>query len=243
MALDRWKSPLSVLADVLQLLGFLGLTAAGVLKWLSDLRPEWIGVSVIVSGMAIALGWRFRRSRNTATAPKTFRDGDDVEVELLRAIMEIALRSAWARWFQAQHLATNEHRPASEFMLLNDASGLLLQALMNGQVAARGRPPNAVEYVQIPKEVWRLAAIMVEPHAQFNWRARIIPRDRVDPGRIAALLGYDSILVPTEKIEELWPRVDRSHDRARAVLLKKAQKAGVAEILLKRVSDLNAPLY
>jgi hypothetical protein len=184
--------------------------------------------------------WRCRREAETYLS--------DVDAELGAAIRDMATYSAWAKWFASQFLANNNHEPVSQPTLMNIASGIVLDALMDGKILARGRlqwisrtswwhqPSDAVEYEDISKETWRLAAIRMERHPNTLWRAVPFPRWKVDPERIKKLLSYDSIIVNSREFEQLWPRVDKFADNARKKLLKKARKAGANPEHVERLS-------
>jgi hypothetical protein len=72
------------------------------------------------------------------------------------------------------------------------------------------QPSDTIEYEDISREAWRLAAIRMEPHLNTLWRASVFPRSNVDPERIKKLLDYDSIIVNSREFEKLWPRVDKT---------------------------------
>jgi hypothetical protein len=140
----------------------------------------------------------------------------DEDTELGGAIRDMARYSAWAKWFASQFLANNNHAPVSQPNLMNIASGIVLDALMDGKILARGRPQwisralwrrqpsDPIEYEDISREAWRLAAIRMEPHPNTLWRAVLFPRSNVDPERIKKLLDYDSVIVNSREFEKLW---------------------------------------
>jgi hypothetical protein len=169
------------------------------------------------------------------------------KIQNLALLSVIWTYSAWAKWFASQFLANNNHEPVSQTTLMNVASGIVLDALMDGKILARGRPKwiprtpwrrqpsDAIEYEDISKEAWRLVGIKMEPHPNSLWRAVLFPRWKVDPKRIKKLLDYDSVIVNSREFEKLWPRVDKFTDNARKKLLKKARKAGADPEYIERL--------
>jgi hypothetical protein len=155
--------------------------------------------------------------------------------ELGSAIRDMAWRSAWSRSFAAQQLA-NTLRPIDDRYLMQIASGVALDELMDGKLEARGRPAGAIEYETIPKEAWRLAALEPQQHPMSLWTVKVIPRGGVDTGRIRRLTNYDSIIVNSRQLESLWPSRNKANDAARERLLKKAKKAGVSSVEIEKLS-------
>jgi hypothetical protein len=153
------------------------------------------------------------------------------------AIRDMAWYSSWGKWYAAQSLATNNHQPINEGTLVSMAAGIVCDALMDGELEARGRLPGETEYQDISKDTWRLAGLISKPHAASLWTVQIIPRRGVDPVRISKLLSYDSILVNSRRFESLWPRKDKKIDAARKRLLKKAREEGADEVEIQKLSQ------
>ena len=163
----------------------------------------------------------------------------DEDTELGTAIHYMAMFSAWAKWFAAQHLALNEHKPISESSMMSTASSLVLDAAMNGKLSMRGRPAGSIQYEAISRETWRLIAIKMEPHPATLWKAVVIPRSDVDQERVQEILEYDSIILSSREFEQLWPRDDRGHDRARMKELKKAKRLGADAQAVEKLAKGN----
>ena len=163
----------------------------------------------------------------------------DEDTELGTAIHYMAMFSAWAKWFAAQHLALNEHKPISESSMMSTASFLVLDAAMNGKLSMRGRPAGSIQYEAISRETWRLIAIKMEPHPATLWKAVVIPRSDVDQERVQEILEYDSIILSSREFEQLWPRDDRGHDRARMKELKKAKRLGADAQAVEKLAKGN----
>ena len=156
--------------------------------------------------------------------------------ELGPAIVDMAYRSAWAKWYASQYLAHNNHQPVDELTTLNAASELVTQALMDGKLEARGRPAGAVDYEPITSETWRLAGLQPVRHPASLWTFNVIPRSGVEPQRMQRLLDYDSLIVNCRRFENLWPATDKKMDYKRKRLLKQAKRAGAAPTEIARLS-------
>ena len=120
----------------------------------------------------------------------------------------------------------NKHEPISQASMMLTASSLVLDAAMNGKLSMRGRPADSMHYEAISREIWRLIAIRMDRDLVSLWKAVVVPRTDVDPERVKQILGYDSIILNSREFEQLWPRDDKRHDRARMKELKKAKKLG-----------------
>jgi hypothetical protein len=121
------------------------------------------------------------------------------------------------------------------------AASLVADAATDGKLVVRGRPPDSISYEVIPREAWRLIALVMHPDSRSLWRAVVIPRgvavslddggklDAQPPPRVAHIFDYDSLIVDSRQFEQLWPKRDRETDRARRRLLKKAEDKGVVD--------------
>ena len=200
------------------------------------------GLLIIIRLLIYGFDWwryEFRSSSVASTKIAKERYLGDEDTELGTAIHFMAMFSAWARWFAAQHLALNEHKPISESNMMYTASSLVLDAAMNGKLSMRGRPADSMHYEAISRETWRLVAITMEPHPVSLWKAMVFPRSDVDPGRVHQILGYDSIILSSREFEQLWPRSDRRHDRARMKELKKAKRLGADPQAIEKLAKGN----
>jgi hypothetical protein len=156
--------------------------------------------------------------------------------ELGPAIVDMAYRSAWAKWYAAQYLVRNNHQPVDELTTLNAASELVTQALMDGRLEARGRPAGAADYEPITSETWRLAGLQPVRHPASLWTFNVIPRSGIEPQRMQRLLDYDSLIVNCRRFENLWPATDKKMDYKRKRPLKQAKRAGAAPIEIAKLS-------
>jgi hypothetical protein len=180
----------------------LALAMIGLPPEYAWLQPWFLrGAGLSLAASALCFFWplwkrpviRFARWSRSRSQPEPYLS--DVDSELGSAIRDMATYSAWAKWFASQALAISNHQPVSQSHLMHIASSIVLDALMNGKIFARGRSSSAIEYEDIPREAWRLAAIRMEPDLRTLWRAVLFPRSNVDPERIDRLLGYDSVIV------------------------------------------------
>jgi len=204
-----------------------------------DIGWPWVVRAFLVAMGLVTLffllrGWWLGRSANRKPSDRLAYLHYE-ESEIGSAIHDMVRRSAWGRWYAAQILA-NTQRSMEDRNLLNTASGLVLEALVNGQLQARGRHPGGIDYESISPEVWRLAALMPTPHPASLWTVKVIPRAGINPARIQTLLNYDSLIVNSRLFESLWPATDKDADKKRKQLLRKARKAGVDEAEIRRLS-------
>ncbi|NVN84635.1 MAG: hypothetical protein HXX15_00990 [Rhodopseudomonas sp.] len=126
----------------------------------------------------------------------------DKYLGVMQAILQIAERSAWGRWQDAQHLASGS-KPRCE-QKLHIAEHVLRSAAENGDVVVRARLKNSVEYSEIDRHFWRTAYIEVQPNEVSLFRAELKARH----GVTASIPAYDDLLVERDQIEALWPRHD-----------------------------------
>jgi hypothetical protein len=155
--------------------------------------------------------------------------------EIDQAIFQMAHRSAWGRWFAAQHLANNGTAIDDKYLMMI-ATSLVVDEAVNGNLEIRGRPPNGTEYEVIPKEQWRLAHLEVKPDLRRIWGISAVPRADVDPNRIGRLLSYDSLIVNSHQFESLWSLSQKQTDAARKEFLKQARKKGADPVEIAKLS-------
>ncbi len=156
------------------------------------------------------------------------------ETELGSAVRSMGWDSAWGRWYASQQLAMNG--ACDDWSLMNVAAHKVVDAFMDGGLAARGRTPPGIVYEPIPRETWRLAALQVHSDVACLWKIVPVPRSGVDPGRIGALLGYDSVVVDSRQFLNLWPTKEQTHDVARRLLLERAQEKNADPAAIARLS-------
>jgi hypothetical protein len=188
-----------------------------------------------------------RRWQQVTDHPLAYLHAEDSE--LGSAICDMVWRSAWGKWFAAQYLATNNHHPASEEHVIQIATGIVHDALMDGQLEAHGRKPGQLDYEPIPRTHWRSTALHMIPDRRSLWKMILIPtggaeiypdgtvigRDQRAIQRTDQLAAYDSLIVSARQFEKLWPRKDKDTDAARKRLLKTARKAGADPAEIKKL--------
>jgi len=223
----------------------IGLTVVGVFApyvW-HDMPPHLSypaligGVCLMAWGgwpLALASARRLKQGIRWRPPAEDFYFGNR-DHELGQAIMVMAFDSAWGKWYAAQTLI-NSGMPIQEPHLTHIAAHLVQTAAMDWKLEIRGRLPDAVDYVDIPREAWRLAALDMEPDPNTLWRTRVVPRADVDEGRINDLLSYDSLIVDSRQFESLWPHVERQADTKRRELLKTARKKGLDAATIQALS-------
>jgi hypothetical protein len=212
----------------------------------------WLGLFLTALALPIyqspAIWRRLRRGKAEAEQRLQYLSNEDTELGV--AIMMMGMRSAWSKWFASQSLANNNHRPTSEASIMQIATGLVSQELVDGKLQARGRMPGQLNYEPIPREHWRSTVPHMVPDERSIWKLMLIPtggaefnpngtvlaRDQAAQQRNAQLQAYDSIIVSSHEFEMLWPRRDEQTDKARKRLLKAAKKAGADKTEIAKLS-------
>jgi hypothetical protein len=177
------------------------------------------------------------------------------DAELGSAIREMVWCSAWGKWFPSQSLAVGAK--VDERTVMGAATHLVLDALTDGHLQARGRKPGQMDYEAIPQTHWRSTALYMTPDSRSLWKMILVPRGGAeihpngtvvgrDPAavkRTAQLQAYDSIIVSGRQFEKLWPLENARTDALRKGNLKKARQAGAdpAEIAKLARDPITAP--
>jgi hypothetical protein len=142
--------------------------------------PWWASIILIAVGMPIYQApaiWKYLHGkvvRPPAASLQYLRHRDS---ELSSAILEMSLRSAWARWYAAQQLA-NTKTSIDQVAVLNVGASHVIEKLMNGELEARGRLPEKMGYEIIPQTHWRSSIVhfVFDSSSPNIWRMEIIPR-------------------------------------------------------------------
>src|ERR1700730_223671 len=207
----------------------------------------FVGAIIVVAGLYFSIRQHFSRQLQPPAKLEYLHSEDS---ELGGAILAMVWRSAWAKWFAAQYLATNNHNPASEEHLMQIATSIVHDALMDGQLEAQGRKPSQLNYEPVPRTHWRSTALHMIPDRRSLWKIILIPtggaeiypdgtvigHDQKAVQRTEQLKAYDSFIVSARQFEKLWPRKDRKTDDARKRLLIKARKVGVDPTEIEKLS-------
>lgn len=216
-----------------------------------DWSPQLVFLAALFGGACVAAMFAFIRvALQSPPVPKyglaylNYRDA-----ELGPSIIQMASKSAWGRWFAAQYLVSSE-RPIAEGNFLQIASHVVMDEVVNGNLAVRGRKPRSSDYESIPREHWRSSAFHFIPDPISLWRMILLPRGgaTVDPdgtvkahnpqaeARNSKLQEYDSLVVDAEQFEKLWPARDRVADKLRQRFLQIARKRKLDADEIERLS-------
>jgi hypothetical protein len=156
-------------------------------------------------------------------------------------------RSAWSRWFSAQHL-TISRVPIREDYLLSIASSVVMDKIIDGDLAVRGRLQRQIEYKSIPRTDWRSSALHFVKDPKTLWKMIIIPTGGAEitpegtiahnveaAQRNACLCDYDSLIVDSVQFENLWPAKNELDHSATRKFLRLARRRGLDENEIKRL--------
>lgn len=235
-------------------LGALGSISALIgAEMLKEGGFSWIAVALILLALPIYWSpviWNRLRGVQPVTEPTPMGYLHHEDLELGPAIRDMAWRSAWAKWFKAQSLATNDHHVVGEQSIMNLAAGQVTDALIDGRLEARGRKPGQMNYEPIPQTYWRSTALYMIHDDKTIWKMILVPtggveiqpdgtvigRDKEATQRTNQLAAYDSWIVNARQFEKLWPRNDKQIDAATKKLMKTAKKAGADPAELEKLS-------
>ena len=219
--------------------------------------PTWASIVLIIVGLPLYQSkaiWKKLRKAEEPSDPPPLGYLSHEDCELGGAIMMMAWRSAWGKWYAAQGLANSPNGKAehNEDQTMRTANHLVDQELIDGKLVARGRRPGQMNYEVIPQTYWRSSATHMQRGGPSLWRMILIPtggaefnsdgtlvaaRDQAAKERTDHLAAYDSIIVQARQFESLWPRQDKKTDTARRALLKKAKKAGAPPAEIAKLQD------
>jgi hypothetical protein len=174
----------------------------------------------------------------------------DRDFPLDSAIQRMARRSAWGRWFAAQHLVSSGS-PIGEGYLLQMAGSIVMDKILSGDLEVRGRRPGRMDYEAIPRTDWRSSGFHFVNDPISLWRMVIFPRGGAEiapngtiarasnaeaAARNSQLANYDSLLIDAHQFEKLWPQRDVLADRKRRKFLRQARKRGLDNNEIRRLS-------
>jgi hypothetical protein len=160
----------------------------------------------------------------------------------------MAFGSAWGRWFSAQHLVNNG-TPIGHRYLIHTAARIVMDKILDGDLAVRGRRPGRLEYEDIARTDWRSSAFYVVDDPISLWRLVICPRGVVEiepdgtvhasdsiAAQRTAQLDYDSFIVDGYQFEKLWPKTNAFADKKRRKLLREARRRRLDKDEIQRLS-------
>jgi hypothetical protein len=240
---------------------WLGLWVMGYEIAAPETLPQGIAAFLLCAAAAwviIFLGrlfyWPYRelrisRRRLARALSRSLAYLSNRDSELGWAIQQMGRRSAWGRWYSAQNLATSGV-PIREESLLNTASGLVMEKIIDGELEVRGRQPGKIEYESIPRTDWRSSALHFLKDPISLWKMIIIPRGGAEitsegtviadnaaaAQRNARICNYDSLIVDSCQFENLWPEKDEPADKLRRNFLRAARRRRLDQTEIDRLS-------
>jgi hypothetical protein len=251
MADDAAESIGGGLRNWLGALGFISaLIGAEVLR---EGGPRWFGVGLIVAGLPIYLSpaiWKRLSGLLRKQSVHILEYLHERDSSLGSAIIMMALRSAWGRWYSAQHLVNSES-PLDKKHLLHIAGSVAMDKILDGELEVRGRRPGRLDYQVIPRTDWRSSTLYFVDDPRTIWRMVIVPRGGVEiapdgviaraddvacAARTSELANYDSLLIDSYQFEQLWPKNDRIADKQRRKFLRQARKLNLDPEEIKSLS-------
>jgi hypothetical protein len=175
--------------------------------------------------------------RRKADAKSELKYLSQRDSELGSAIISMARRSAWGRWYAAQHLVNSGER-IREQHLYQTAASVVIDEILDGNLEVRGRRPDPkrLGYELIDRTHWR-SSWLACVHDRFAiWKIKVVSRgtveidregntvraDNVTAAQRTSLLDYDSFTVDAYQFEKLWPAKDKLADWQRRKFLFKA---------------------
>jgi hypothetical protein len=231
---------------------------ANVTGWLQRARafavnvlPHWVTAHVAIGGGAAAVAiclaawlfWPWLGSygpfllwQATRANRKRTRYLSAAETPLGHAMLAMSLRSAWARWYSAQHLA-NSGTPIEDHSLMHMiANTMVLNELVEGTLTVMGRLPGEFQALPIPKHYWQYRCFAVERDQATIWKISLRDRHGVPKAREQNLPQYEDLLVNSEAFERLFPMRDAVTDAARKRLLKQAKQKNLPRAEIDRLA-------
>lgn len=128
----------------------------------------------------------------------------DPEPGLTMAAWWAVMESAWGKYKRENPPDTSTDQNARIGMLMHMVAHTVSEAAMAGSLTIKGRSPGEIEFEEIPKAAWRLAAIVANPDMASIWKLEVIARSGVDPDRIERVLSYDSLIVNFEQFQAVF---------------------------------------
>ena len=128
----------------------------------------------------------------------------DPEPGLTMAAWWAVMESAWGTYQRGNPPDTSTDQNVRIGTIMHMVATIVSDAAMVGSLTIKGRPAGEIEFEDIPKATWRLAAIVATPDMASIWKLEVIARSSVDPERIERVLSYDSIIVNFERFKSLF---------------------------------------
>lgn len=234
-------------------LALLGILGGGAFMRFPD--QAWIGtamMAIAVVGLLMLVWHQYNARHQKPTEQPKSRPLEylgSTDCELSSAIRAMAHKSAWGRWYAAQNLAMSGS-PIGEKYLLDIASSVVREQILDGALVVRGRLPDKIEYLSIDQTFWRSTVLLFLPDNISLWKLHLAPVGGfvIEPGRKmkadhkpsekrnAIIKDYDSLLVNALQFESLWPKADKIADTKRKKFLKVARKKKLDSDTIKALS-------
>jgi hypothetical protein len=211
-----------------------------------------VAIGLIAAGLPIYLSpaaWKHLAAFRRNEPDHTLEYLHERDSSLGSAITMMALRSAWGRWYSAQHLV-NSGNPIDKKYLLQIAGSVVMDEILDGKLEVRGRRPGRLDYQAIPRTDWRSSALYFVDDPRTIWKMVLVPRGGVEIApdgaiaraddvacatRTSELANYDSLLVDSYQFERLWPKKDSLADRKTRKFLRQARKREFDKDEIKRL--------
>jgi hypothetical protein len=152
-----------------------GIREAAMIASISDIL-----IPSIISACVIVLVYQMTKAHvlaanvlNSATSSLGYLS--DRDSMLGYAIIRMAERSAWGRWFAAQHLV-NSGSAIGEDYLLQTAGSIVMDSILDGDLEVRGRRPGRLDYEVISRTDWRSSGFHFVSDQISLWKMVIFPR-------------------------------------------------------------------
>jgi len=245
----RWTVA-TIISAVCLMLGF------APAQWLAAIigePPDWLvhpltRLAIILMGVVVVGAiLLYRGIKKTPTAKLTYLSAHR-DYDLGPAIIEMAHRSAWGKWFAARELV-NASKPIDERYWLQTAASVVMDKMRDGELVIRGRLYGQTGSKPIPQTDWRDVALYYFPDNRALWRLRILPLegvtiqdgDVIDTDlsleTVEHITQYESLLVDAHQFERLWPATDAVADKQRHQFLREAKKRKLAADAIKALAE------
>jgi len=151
---------------------------------------------------AVLARWGAKQPAANGNRPRSILA--DPEPGITMAAWWAVMESAWGKYKRENSPDTSTDQNARIGALMHMVAHTVSEAAMVGSLAIKGRPPGEIEFEEIPKATWRLAAIVANPDMASIWKLEVIARSGVDPDRIERVLSYDSLIVNFEQFQAVF---------------------------------------
>ena len=228
--LDQWAVELAAWATG----GAVMLSQEDALLWVGGIAAfVMLSVELWQTPAAKAVAWaksRFGVRVGSTDLPGVQSDAahtgqmglEETDTEISTALLLITDLSSWMRWQDAQRIGHGEAALRDDTKM-HLAETMFRQRLEEGRLSARGRRRGALEYENIPSNLWKIVYLDIQRDSKTLWRVKMKPRDGLEQEAVERIPDYVSLQVSEQRVKELWPAKDNQLDREIALLLERAQ--------------------